>query len=149
MRNRLFEEVRERRQLSYAPSAELNELSANTGNIYVTAVDANQTITVMLDQIKSLRNELVDEREISGVAGQFLTTYYIDQETNAAQAAELAKYELVGGGWKNSFEFLNRLVDVTPQRVQAVSQKYLKNLRFVVVGNPVAINKAIFLHNLE
>jgi zinc protease len=103
----------------------------------------------MLDQIKSLRNELVDEREISGVAGQFLTTYYIDQETNAAQAAELAKYELIGGGWKNSFEFLNRLVDVTPQRVQAVSQKYLKNLRFVVVGNPVAINKAIFLQNLE
>ncbi|MGI8670497.1 MAG: M16 family metallopeptidase [Aridibacter sp.] len=149
LRNRLFEEVRERRQLSYAPSAELNELSANTGNIYVTAVDANQTITVMLDQIKGLRNELVDEREISGVAGQFLTTYYIDQETNAAQAAELAKYELIGGGWQNSFEFLNRLVDVTPQRVQAVSQKYLKNLRFVVVGNPVAINKAIFLQNLE
>ncbi|MDQ3634339.1 MAG: insulinase family protein [Acidobacteriota bacterium] len=149
LRNRLFEEVRERRQLSYAPSASLNELSANTGNIYVTAVDANQTISVMLDEIKKLRNQPVSEGEISGVAGQFLTTYYLDQETNAAQAAELAKYELIGGGWQNSFEFLNRLIDVNPQRVQAVSQKYLKNLRFIVVGNPVAINKEIFLQNLE
>ncbi len=149
LRNRLFEEVREKRQLSYAPSASLNELSANTGNIYVTAVDANQTITVMLDEIKNLRNQPVSDAEIKGVAGQFLTTYYLDQETNAAQVGELAKYELVGGGWRDSFDFLNKLVDVTPQRVQQVSQKYMKNLRFVVVGNPVAISKEIFLQNLE
>jgi predicted Zn-dependent peptidase len=149
LRNRLFEEVREKRQLSYAPSASLNELSANTANIYVTAVDANRTVSVMLNQIKDLRRNPVSNREISGVAGQFLTTYYIGQETNAAQAAELAKYELIGGGWKNSFEFLNRLQEVTPQTVQSVSQKYMRNLRFVVVGNPVAINKDIFLQNLE
>jgi predicted Zn-dependent peptidase len=149
LRNRLFEEVREKRQLSYAPSASLNELSANTANIYVTAVDANRTISVMLTEIKKLRLQPVSDREISGVAGQFLTTYYIGQETNAAQAGELAKYELIGGGWQNSFEFLNRLQEVTPQTVQNVSQKYMRNLRFVVVGNPVAINKDIFLQNLE
>ncbi len=150
LRNRLFEEVREKRQLSYAPSASLNELLANTANIYVTAVDANQTVSIMLNEIKALRQKPVSNREISAVAGQFLTTYYLGQETNSAQAAELAKYELIGGGWRNSFEFLNRLREVTPQKVQGVSQKYMKNLRFVVVGNPVAINKTIFLEqNLE
>lgn len=149
LRNRLFEEVREKRQLSYAPNASLNELSANTANIYVTAVDANQAVSVMLNEIKNLRTQPVNDREISGVAGQFLTTYFLDQETNAAQAGELAKYELIGGGWRNSFEVLNRLMDVTPEAVRAVSQKYMKNLRFVIVGDPLAINREIFLQSLE
>jgi zinc protease len=145
LNSRLFQEVRVKRQLSYAPSATLDSLSANSANIYVTAVDANQTVSVMLNVIKSLKLEPVRQEEIDGMAGQFLTNYYLKQETNAAQALELAKYELVGGGWKNAFEFLNRLRNVKSEDVQAVSQKYMKNIRFVVIGNPGAIQNEIFL----
>ncbi len=149
LNSRLFQEVRIKRQLSYAPSATLDSLSANSANIYVTAVDANQTVAVMLDVIKSLKQEPVRQEEIDGMAGQFLTNYYLKQETNAAQAHELAKYELVGGGWRNAFEFLNRLRSVTSDDVQAVSQKYMRNIRFVVIGNPVAIEKDIFLRQTD
>ena len=142
---RLFQEVRVKRQLSYAPDADLSTLSANTANIYVTAVDANKTVRVMLDEINNLKEGKIDEDEISGNAGNFLTTYYLGQETNAAQAGELAKYELIGGGWRNSFEFLNRIREVTSKDVQAVSSKYMKNIRFIVVGNQSAIDKNIFL----
>jgi predicted Zn-dependent peptidase len=145
LRDRVFEEVRVKRNLSYAPNADMNAFGVNTGNIYVTAVDANQAISVMLGEIKSLKDETVDEREISGVSGQFLTTYYVGQETNAAQAGELAKYELIGGGWRNSFGFLDKVKQVTAADVQRVSQKYMKNLRFIVLGNPNAINREIFL----
>ncbi len=146
---RLFEEVRERRQLSYAPSATLDTFSANTGNIYVTAVNPNQTISVMLNEIKVLKRSLIREGMISGIAGQFLTNYYLSQETNAAQAGELAKFELIGGGWRNSFEFLNNLRQVKPADVQRVSRKYMKNLRFVIIGDPIAVNRAVFLQGLD
>mgnify|MGYP001559802672 CR=1 FL=1 len=149
LRDRVFEEVRVKRNLSYAPSADMGTRAANTGNIYVTAVDANQAISVMLNEISSLKTSPVELREISGVTGQFLTTYFIGQETNAAQAAELARYELIGGGWRNAFEFLNRAKQVTPQDVQRVSQKYMKNLRFVVVGKPEYINRQVFLGQSE
>jgi predicted Zn-dependent peptidase len=145
LRERVFEEVRVKRNLSYAPSADLGLLASNTANIYVTAVDANQAITVMLDEINKLKQQSVNSEEISGVTGQFLTTYYLGQETNVAQAAELARYELTAGGWRNSFEFLNRVREVKPEDVQRVSQKYIKNLRFIVLGNPTAINRQIFL----
>jgi predicted Zn-dependent peptidase len=145
LRERVFEEVRVKRNLSYAPSADLGLLASNTANIYVTAVDANQAITVMLDEINKLKQQSVNSEEISGVTGQFLTTYYLGQETNVAQAAELARYELTAGGWRNSFEFLNRVREVKPEDVQRVSQKYIKNLRFIVLGNPTAINRGIFL----
>lgn len=74
-----------------------------------------------------------------------MTTYFIGQETNAAQAAELARYELIGGGWRNAFEFLNRVKQVTPADIQRVSEKYMKNLRFIVLGKPEYINRQIFL----
>ncbi|HEY0428070.1 MAG TPA: pitrilysin family protein [Pyrinomonadaceae bacterium] len=143
--SRLFQEVRVKRQLSYAPDADLSSLSANTASIYVTAVDANKTVGVMLNEINNLKKGEIDETEISANAGQFLTTYYLGQETNAAQASELAKYELVGGGWRNAFEFLNHIREVTAKDVQTVSNKYMKNIRFVVVGNQAAVDKQIFI----
>jgi predicted Zn-dependent peptidase len=143
----VFQEVRVKRQLSYAPNAELESYSANTANIYVTAVDANQAVGVMLDQIKNLKSQTLRPETIDGIAGHFLTVYYLGQETNAAQAAELAKYELIGGGWRNAFQFLDRVRDVKPEDVQAAANKYMKNIRFVVVGDPAAINKDVFLAN--
>jgi predicted Zn-dependent peptidase len=141
----VYEEVREKRQLSYAPSADLDLSAANSANIYVTAVDANQAVKVMLDQIGFLKKNTVNEQAIAAMAGSFLTNYYVGQETNTAQVAELARYELIGGGWRNSFEFLNKIREVKPADIQTVANKYMKNLRFVVIGNPSAIDRSIFL----
>ncbi len=144
---RIFQEVRVKRQLSYAPNAELASFASNTGTIYVTAVDANQAVRVMLDEVNNMKTQQINPQVIPSIAGPFLTLHYIDQENNAAQARELATYELIGGGWRNAFDFLDKIRAVTPQQIQAVSQKYMKNIRFIVVGNPEAINREIFLQN--
>jgi zinc protease len=145
LRDRVFEEVRVKRNLSYAPDAFLRNQSANIGGLYVTAVDANQAVRVMLNEIARLQHDLISRDDINAVIAQFLTSYYIGQETNAAQAGELAQYELIGGGWRNSLTFLEKLRAVTPADVQRVSQKYMRNIRFVVLGNPQQIDKNVFI----
>jgi predicted Zn-dependent peptidase len=145
LRDRVFEEVRVKRNLSYAPDAFLRTQAANVGGLYVTAVDANQSIRVMLSEITRLQQEPVSSEDIKGVIAQYLTTYYLGQETNAAQAGELAQYELIGGGWRNSADFLERLSGVTPADIQRVSQKYMKNIRFVVLGNPKSVDTGAFI----
>jgi len=144
LRDRVFEEVRVKRNLSYAPDAFLRTQAANVGGLYVTAVDANQSIRLMLSEITRLQTEPVSADDIHAVVAQYLTTYYLGQETNAAQAGELAQYELIGGGWRNSVDFLERLTAVTPADVQRVSQKYMKNIRFVVLGNPRSVDMGVF-----
>ncbi|MDT4896619.1 MAG: zinc protease [Acidobacteriota bacterium] len=144
LRDRVFEEVRVKRNLSYAPNAFLNSQGANVGGIYVTAVDANKAVRVMLDEIKRLQTQPIDQRDITGVISQFLTTYYLSQETNAAQAGNLAEYELIGGGWLRSFDMLSHLRAVSPADVQRVAQKYMRNIRFVVIGDPQRIDKSVF-----
>ncbi|MGH9946513.1 MAG: M16 family metallopeptidase [Pyrinomonadaceae bacterium] len=147
LQGRIFQEVRVRRSLSYAPNAEMHDLAANTANIYVTAVDANTAVKVMLDEVKTMRTELIEQETIPRIAGHFLPLYYLDQETSGAQAAELAKYELIGGGWQRAQKFLDGIRSVTPEQIRAASVKYMKNIRFVVVGNPTAIDRSIFLQN--
>jgi predicted Zn-dependent peptidase len=144
LRDRVFEEVRVKRNLSYAPDAFLRTQAANVGGLYVTAVDANQSIRVMLNEIARLQSEPVSADDIHAVIAQYLTTYYLGQETNAAQAGELAQYELIGGGWRNSVDFLEKLSAVTPGDIQRVSQKYMRNIRFVVLGNPRSVDTNVF-----
>ncbi len=144
LRDRVFEEVRVKRNLSYAPDAFLRTQAANVGGLYVTAVDANQSIRVMLSEIARLQNEPVGADDIHGVIAQYLTSYYLGQETNAAQAGELAQYELIGGGWRNSIDFLDKLSAVTPADIQRVAQKYMRNIRFVVLGNPKSVDTIVF-----
>lgn len=144
LRDRVFEEVRVKRNLSYAPDAFLRTQAANVGGLYVTAVDANQSIRVMLSEIARLQTEAVSAEDIHAVVAQYLTTYYLGQETNAAQAGELAQYELIGGGWRNSINFLEKLPAVTPADIQRVAQKYMRNIRFVVLGNPRSVDAIVF-----
>ena len=144
LQTRVFSEVRVLRNLSYAPDAFLGSQRANVGGIYVSAVDANQAVGVMLNEMARLQHVPLDPNEIKGTVQQYLTKHYIGQQTNAAQAGELAQYELIGGGWRNSADFLDRLRAVTPADVQRVAQKYMRNLRFVVLGNPKSIDTRIF-----
>ena len=145
----VHQEVRVRRQLSYAPGAEMNNYAANTANISVSANDANQAVSVMLDQIRLLQNRTLPEGVIDEISSFFLTRHYLAQETSAAQVGELARYELIGGGWRNSFEFLNGVRAVTPEAIRTVANKYMKNIRFAVVGNEAAINRSIFVPAVE
>ncbi len=144
LRMRVFEEVRVRRNLSYAPDAFLSSQGANVGGLYVTAVDANQAVRVMLGEIQRLQQEPIEQEDIEAHVQQYLTRYYLSQETNAAQAGELAQYELIGGGWRNSLDFIERLRSVTPADVQRVAKTYMRNIRFVVIGDPKSVDKSIF-----
>lgn len=147
LQSKVFEEVRTKRNLSYAPDAVLNNSFDNTAEISVTSVNPNLAVSVMLDEIDKLKQGAFEEDSIGQMSGFFLTTYYIGQETSAAQAASLAQYELIGGGWRNSLEFLDRLRRVTPAEVRAAANKYMKNIRFVVVGNTADVDRSIFLRN--
>jgi zinc protease len=149
LRDRVFEEVRVKRNLSYAPDAFLRSQAANVGGLYVTAVDANQSVRVMLNEIAKLQQQPVRADEIQAVVAQYLTTYYLGQETNAAQAAELAQYELIGSGWRTSIDFFEKLTAVTPADVQRVSQKYMRNIRFVVLGDPKSVDTTVFVGQAE
>ena len=98
----------------------------------------------MLDQINLMQENLLRDEAVERGVNSYLTKYYMEHETNGEQVAELAEYELIGGGWRNSLKLFEKLRQVTSEDIQRVVRKYIRNLQFVVIGDPNAINKEIF-----
>jgi zinc protease len=144
LNDRIFEEVRTKRNLSYAPSAYLEDMLANCGKLYVTTVEPDTTIKVMLAEVKRLQNRLLNADGLRERINLSLTSYYLQNESNAAQAEFLARFELAGLGWRQSEKFNKNRKKVTPEQVMAVAQKYINNIQFVVIGDPAKIDQKLF-----
>jgi len=141
--DRLFEEVRTKRNLTYATFAQVNNRVANRGRIYVTATNPDTTLKVMLGQVTRLHAEAVSTKLLNESVGVFATNYLMGQQTNMGQAGSLATWELTGGGYQNAAGYVNRLRAVTPAQVQRIARTYLKDFRFVVVGDPAKVDAAL------
>jgi zinc protease len=141
---RVWEEVRTKRNLSYAPGAGLNNQFSNYGSLYVTAVKPDTTIKVMLAEVKKLQTEPVTASDLRDRITLFLTGYYRRNETNAAQAQFLAWNELSGLGWKAGDNYIATIRKVTAQDVMRVANKYIHNIQFVILGNPKLVDEKTF-----
>ncbi len=142
--DRFFEEVRTKRNLTYAVFAGLSQRSANYGLVYVTAVQPDSALQVMQHEMRRLATEPLDAQRLAEQVNVFLTQYWLGQESNMGQAAMLGTFEMTGGGWKNAEAFVERVRRVTPADVKRVAAEYLKDLRFVVLGDPDSVDRAVF-----
>jgi predicted Zn-dependent peptidase len=142
--DRLNEEVRTKRNLSYAVFAGLSQRRANYGLVYVTAVEPDTTLEVILHEFERMKTEPITAERLAENINVFLTLYWLGQETNMGQAATLGTFELVGDGWENAAEFVRRVRAVTPADIQRVAQTYFRDIRFAVIGNPDGIDTTLF-----
>jgi zinc protease len=143
--DRLFEEVRTKRNMTYAVAAGLETRAANRGRVYVTAVAPDTTMKVIFSTIRELQNGNLDPALVAENANSSLTSYLMGQETNMGQAAALGLWELVGGGWQNYNRFIESYRRVTAADIQRVAKKYMRQGRFVVIGDPSKITRSVVL----
>ena len=140
---RLFTEVRSRRNLSYAVEAPFLERGHAIGGLYVTTVDPNQVLRIMRQELTTLQTESVDPVGLKRLEQQFITEYYLKNETNADQANALARAELYQGDYRAAGRFMEGLRRVTPDDVRRVARKYLKDFRFAYVGDAAKLDRAL------
>ncbi|MEO8333355.1 MAG: pitrilysin family protein [bacterium] len=140
---RLFTEVRSRRNLSYAVEAPFMERANAVGGLYVTTVDPNQVLRLMRQELTTLQTESVDPVGLKRLEQQFITEYYLKNETNADQANVLARAELYQGDFRAADRFMENLRRVTPEDVRRVARRYLKDFRFAYVGDASKLDKSL------
>jgi len=58
----------------------------------------------------------------------------------------LAFYELAGIGYKGVGDFLKEVNKVNSKDIQDVAKKYMKNLQFVLIGNPDKLEIKNFMY---
>jgi predicted Zn-dependent peptidase len=141
---REFQEVRTKRNLSYAPAAGFQMYSSlPRGMLYVTAVDPNATMKVMLDEARRLRTERVPDKELTSAKSMMLTRYFVANEATDGQARVLADWQLRGNDWRLALTLPDRVRAVTAAQVQSFAEKYIGKLQTVVLGDGGKIDRAL------
>ncbi|MCI0339367.1 MAG: insulinase family protein [Acidobacteria bacterium] len=140
-----FQEVRVKRNLTYTADATLLSNGSNSGYLVVTTAKPNETIRVMFDQIDFLQRNILREEGLRALISGMLTSYYSKLETNDAQAAKLAEYELLGGGWRRLLTWIDEVSKVRPENIQSVSRTYLKNFHFAAIGGASQFDRDLFM----
>lgn len=131
----LFGEIRSRRNLTYAVDAPFLERAVASGGLYVTTVQPELTVDLIRQQLAALRTGTINEEGLGRLVQQFLTQFYLDNETNANQADFLARSYLFDGDIRAVARFEAELRSVTPQDIQRVAQRYIRDVRWVYVGD--------------
>ncbi|MCA9561919.1 MAG: insulinase family protein [Myxococcales bacterium] len=142
--DRLFEEIRTERNLSYAVSSAIGRRMGNYLNFYITTEHPDQAIPVIYDEMRSLQDNLLTEQELTNLIRVFITRYYSDLDSNGAVAGELGWWELYGGGRENADRYIHDLEAVTPQDIQRAAERYLGGFQVGVVGRPSEVSVELF-----
>lgn len=140
---RFFTEIRSRRNLSYEVDAPFLERAIATGGVYVTTTDPNTTLRVMRTELDRLQRELIDPPGLERLTQQFLTDYFLKNETNADQATMLARAQIYQGDYRAANRFVDALRAVKPEDVRRVAGQYMRGFRFVYLGKSASLSKAL------
>jgi zinc protease len=140
---RFFTEIRSRRNLSYEVEAPFVERAIATGGVYVTTVAPDTTLAIMRAEIDRLQQELIDARGLQRLVQQFITDYFLKNETNSDQATFLARAQLYHGDYRAAARFVDNLRAVKPEDVRRVARQYMHDFRFVYLGNPSKVSRQL------
>lgn len=133
---RMFAEIRTRQNLTYDVHAPFVDRAATAGGLYVSTVAPDTTLKLMRAAIVDLQQGMLDPAGLKQLEEQFITEYFLDNETNAAQADFLARSQLYEGDYREAERFVDELKSITPEAIQRVARKYMKGFRFAYVGDP-------------
>ena len=107
----------------------------------MSTASPDTTLKLMRAAVTELQEGLLDREGLVRLEQQFLTEYFLDNETNDAQADFLARSQLYRGDYREADRFVEELRNVTPEAVRRVAQKYMKGIRFAYVGDPSKLQK--------
>jgi zinc protease len=138
---RLFTEIRSKRNLTYAVNAILRDRGVTSTGLYVTTTSPDTTIALMKVEVRAMQAASVDTDLLRPLVQQFITEYFLDNETITAQADFLARAQLYFGDYHAGERFVADLRAVTGADVQRVARKYFKNARWAYVGDPARVRR--------
>ncbi|MBW7932365.1 MAG: insulinase family protein [Gemmatimonadaceae bacterium] len=139
----LFSEIRSKSNLTYTAAADFRDAALISGKLFVTTTLPDSALKIMRDQIRLLQEVNIPTHALSPLIQQFLTEYFLDNETSTAQADFLARAQLYNGDWQAANRFMAELRAVTGEDVRRVARRYLRNIQWIYIGDPARITRRL------
>lgn len=139
----LFSEIRSKNNLTYTAAANYHDQALISGSLYVTTTLPDSALKLMREQIRLLQDITLPTHALAPLIQQFLTEYFLNNETSTAQADFLARAQLYMGDWRAANRFIADLRAVTGEDVRRVARRYFGNIQWIYVGDPSRISRRL------
>ena len=131
----LFAEIRSKRNLTYDVDAPFVERAVSSGGLYVTTTSPDVTMDLMHRELEALQGGLIEADALERLIQQFITQYFLENESAASQADLLARAQLYQGDFHAGDHFADDLRLITPADIRRAAQHYIHDVKFVFVGD--------------
>ncbi len=132
--HRLFEEIRTKRNLSYAAYSFLRSSVSGAGQVYVTTPDPNAAVRVMRDEVERIRTTPIPETELRDSIREYRTGVLMEQQGSDDIAANIGQWQVATGSWSNFDALLAKFDTLTPEQVRAAMDRYVHHVSFALLG---------------
>ena len=133
--SQLIRTVRVDRSLSYAAFATYTADALATGEIYVSTDDPSEVVPLIRDAIERRRHQWEGAALVDRYVAFYVTRYLIENQTNEAQAASLARAAIYTGDYREADRYMSRLRQVTSADLIRVARRYMHDIQFAYIGN--------------
>ncbi len=136
--SRLFNEIREKKGLSYTISSVHPDLKGPSHFLtYVVTrpKDVGKVRRDVLKQVELLQKEPLTPHELQAAKQKIRGGFLLESETNQGRAFRLARAESIGLGYSYEENFEKYLQEVTADEIRKVAEAYLKEPT-VIIARP-------------
>ena len=145
LRTVLFEEIRTKRNLSYAPFAfTSSSYGLGTGVVGVSSVHPDSSAAIILHEIEQMKQGEFTDAELESAKQVYITRFYMGEMTNGAKANRLYYNERYAGDWSRAFAY-DDIRSVNRDDVQDAFEEYAKNIQFGVVGDGAQVKEGTYV----
>ncbi len=100
--------------------------------IPASGVEIETIKQAIMDEIQLVKDELVSEAELQRIKNQVLASAEFEKDSLYYQAYKIGQAEAVGIGWRQEYDYTNRLNAITREQIQQVARKYLQPQRLTI-----------------
>lgn len=130
---RLQEEIRTKRSLSYAVYAGTIQYNQGIGMISVSTSKPKETLDAITSVVKLFKEKGVSWEELDEQRNVFTTSYFLTLESQNSLASALSSFQNYFGDARKLYDLPGQLASVTTADVLRVAKDSLKNFRVGVV----------------
>ncbi len=130
---KMFEEIRSKRSLSYTPFAASLAMTIGIGVLDVSTPKPKESLQAIADVVAQLKATPLDKDDVEEYKRLYATRYFLTQESHQAMADSMARYYRYFASVEPLYELPRTLSAVTAAQVQSVAVKYLKNFRLGIL----------------
>jgi zinc protease len=141
---RLFEELRTKRSLSYSAYAYPRFYSVGIGVMGSSTSNPRATMEGIAAMVARMRREPLGQEELWQYKMGFATSYFQTQESHASLAQALMGSFFDWGSTDALYDFPRRVEALTPEDVRRSAERYLKDFRMGLIASPAEADRAWF-----